>query len=166
MPDSLITRVATGSEPSNRLGGFMDIHGIAIELAERALAPIPVLRLNEAMIEAAAASNGRVGLLARFGPTLETMPRDFPPGTLAARALAEGAFAALNRGDRTLHERLVVQTARRDLAACDVIALAQSSMAPTAAAVAAATGKPVLTAPATAVAKLRCLLERGPLSTV
>lgn len=60
----------------------------------------------------------------------------------------------------------MLQTARRDMAACDVIAIVKSSMAPTAAAVAAATGKPALTAPATAVAKLRCLLERGPLSAV
>lgn len=68
----------------------MDNLGIAIEAAERALAPIPVLRRNEAMIEAAASSNGRVGLLTTFGPTLETMPREFPLSTLAARALAAG----------------------------------------------------------------------------
>jgi len=30
MPDSMITRVATGAEPSNRLGGFTDIPGIDV----------------------------------------------------------------------------------------------------------------------------------------
>lgn len=125
---------------------------------------MPVLKPNEAMIETAVATGGRVGLLATFGPTLEAMPREFPPGTLSARALTEGAFAALNAGDLLLHERLVVETAVRDLAGCDVIALAQSSMAPAAPAVAAATGKPVLTPPVTAVAKLRRLLEPGPAS--
>ena len=33
-PDSLITRVATGAEPNNRLGGFMDILGIDIARAK------------------------------------------------------------------------------------------------------------------------------------
>lgn len=138
--------------------------GTAIEAAGSAVSPIPVLKPNEAMIEAAVAAGGRIGLLATFGPTLGTMPREFPPGTLSAKALAEGAFAALNARDHALHQQLIVETALRDLAGCDVIALAQSSMAPAAPAVAAATGKLVLTAPATAVAKLRRLLEPGPAS--
>ncbi len=89
------------------------------------------------------------------------MPAEFPPGTLAASALAEGAFAALNAGDLDAHNRLIVETATKQLAGCEVIALAQSSMARAAHAVAEATGKPVFTAPATAVAKLRRLLSGG-----
>ena len=46
-------------------------------------------------------------------------------------------------------------TALRD---CDLIALAQYSMAPAAEAVAEATGRPVLTTPDSAVMKLRDLL--------
>ena len=45
------------------------------------------------------------------------------------------------------------------LADCDVIALAQYSMAPAAAAVAKATGRPVLTTPDSAVSKLKQLLS-------
>lgn len=132
--------------------------GGAIEAARDTLAPIPVLKPNEAMIEAAVATGQRVGLLASFAPTLASMPAEFPPGTLAAQALAEGAFAALNAGETATHNRLVAETAARELRGCDVIALAQSSMAPAAQAVAEATGKAVLTAPDSAVAKLRRLL--------
>ena len=132
--------------------------GTAIVAARDAVAPIPVLKPSEAMIEAAVATGGRIGLLASFGPTLASMPAEFPPGTLTALALAEGAFDALNAGEIAAHNRLIAETAARDLGGCDVIALAQSSMAPAARAVAEATGKVVLTSPDTAVAKLRRLL--------
>ncbi|MFZ0811409.1 MAG: arylsulfatase, partial [Bradyrhizobium sp.] len=72
--------------------------------------------------------------------------------------LAEGAMAALDRGDRAEHDRLVVQ-ASRDLRDCDLIALAQYSMAPAAELVAEATKRPVLTTPDSAVAKLKQLLN-------
>lgn len=71
--------------------------------------------------------------------------------------LAEGALAALDRGDRAEHDRLVVKAAA-DLRDCDVIALAQYSMAPAAGKVTEATGRPVLTTPDSAVAKLKKLL--------
>ena len=71
--------------------------------------------------------------------------------------LVEGALAALDRGDRAEHDRLMVQ-ASSDLRDCDVIALAQYSMAPAAGLVAEATGRPVLTTPDSAVAKLKQML--------
>ena len=49
--------------------------------------------------------------------------------------------------------------AAKNLRGRDVIALAQYSMAPAAALVAEATGKPVLTTPDSAVAKLKRLLQ-------
>jgi len=154
---SLARYVARG--PADGLLFTCSAFGRAIEAAQQALAPMPVLKPNEAMIEAAVATGRRIGLLATFGPTLNTMPAEFPSGTLVAQALAEGAFAALNAGEVEMHNRLVVDAAIRDLKGCDVIALAQSSMAPVAQAIAAATGKEVLTSPDTAVAKLRYLLE-------
>jgi hypothetical protein len=66
-------------------------------------------------------------------------------------------LAALDAGDPALHDRLAVETAQT-LDGCDVIALAQFSLARAAAAVAAATGLPVLTTPDSAVLKLRRLL--------
>ena len=140
--------------------------GPCIEAVAADLAPMPVLKPNEAMVEeacaeatraAAGARAPRIGLLATFQPTLDTMPPEFPEGVTVVPKLAEGALAALDRGDPAGHDRLAAQAAR-DLAECDVIALAQFSLARAAPLVAAATGRPVLTTPDSAVRKLRRLL--------
>ena len=130
--------------------------GPCIEAVARAHAPMPVLKPNEAMIEQAARSR-RVGLLSTFAPTLASMPAEFPASVELVPKLVEGALAALDRGDRAGHDRLVAE-ASKDLRDCDAIALAQYSMAPAADRVAHATGRPVLTTPDSAVAKLRKLL--------
>ncbi len=132
--------------------------GPCIEAVARDQAPRPVLKPNEAMIEQAVAQARRIGLLSTFAPTLSSMPPEFPASVEIVPKLAEGALAALDRGDRTTHDRLVTEAAR-ELADCDVIALAQYSMAPAAALVAGATGRPVLTTPDSAVGKLKALLS-------
>lgn len=131
--------------------------GPCIEAVQRALSPLPVLKPNEAMIEEAEAIGGRIGLLASFGPTLQSMPPEFPGALMVTPTLADGALAALDRGDGAEHDRLAAQAAR-GLAECDAIALAQFSLARAAPAVAEATGKPVLTTPDSAVRKLKRLL--------
>src|SRR4051794_8790958 len=131
--------------------------GPCIEAVAREHAPMPVLKPNEAMIEQAAAQGRRIGLLATFAPTLVSMPPEFPGSVEIVPKLAAGALAALDRGDRPEHDRLVAE-ASRELADCDLIALAQYSMAPAAALVAEASGRPVLTTPDSAVQKLRELL--------
>jgi Asp/Glu/hydantoin racemase len=131
--------------------------GPCIEAVSGERAPMPVLKPNEAMIEQAAKSGRKVGLLSSFPPTLASMPREFPASIELVPKLAEGALAALDRGDRAEHDRLVVE-ASKDLRDCDVIALAQYSMAPAAEQVSQATGKPVLTTPDSAVMKLKAML--------
>jgi Asp/Glu/hydantoin racemase len=131
--------------------------GPCIEAVARAHAPLPVLKPNEAMIEQAVQVR-RVGLLSTFAPTLASMPAEFPAAVELVPKLAEGALAALDRGDRAEHDRIVVH-ASKDLRDCDVIALAQYSMAPAADQVAEATGRPVLTTPDSAVAKLKKMLS-------
>ena len=132
--------------------------GPCIEAVARAHAPMPVLKPNEAMIEQAAARGRRIGLLSSFPPTLASMPREFPSSIQIVPKLVEGALAALDRGDRATHDCLVVE-ASKDLRDCDLIALAQYSMAPAAEQVAAATGRPVLTTPDSAVMKLKEMLS-------
>ena len=131
--------------------------GPCIEAVAGERAPMPVLKPNEAMIEEAAKAGRKVGLLSSFPPTLASMPREFPASIQLVPKLAEGAMAALDRGDRAEHDRLVVE-ASKDLRDCDVIALAQYSMAPAAEKVAQATGRPVLTTPDSAVMKLKRML--------
>jgi hypothetical protein len=137
--------------------------GPCIDACAEALAPLPVLKPNEAMIDEAVAlagASGRIGLLATFAPTLATMPAEFaavaPHATLMT-ALADEALAALNRGDGAAHDRLAADTAR-SLESCDVIALAQFSLSSAAALVGDATGRTVLTTPDSAVRRLRRLL--------
>ena len=131
--------------------------GPCIEAVAGAHKPMPVLKPNEAMIEQAAKAGRKIGLLSSFPPTLASMPREFPASVELVPKLAEGAMAALDRGDRAEHDRLVTE-ASKDLRYCDVIALAQYSMAPAAGKVAEATGRPVLTTPDSAVMKMKAML--------
>jgi hypothetical protein len=131
--------------------------GPCIEAVAAAHAPMPVLKPNEAMIEQAVTMGRRIGLLSTFPPTLVSMPPEFPSSVKIVPKLAEGALAALDRGDRATHDRLIAE-ASRDLRDCDVIALAQFSIAATAPLVAEATGRPVVTTPDSAVLKLQRLL--------
>jgi Asp/Glu/hydantoin racemase len=131
--------------------------GPCIEAVARAHAPMPVLKPNEAMIEQAVTRGKRIGLLSTFPPTLVSMPPEFPASVEVVPKLAEGALAALDRGDRAEHDRLIAE-ASKDLRDCDVVALAQFSIAATAPLVAEATGRPVVTTPDSAVEKLMKLL--------
>jgi hypothetical protein len=132
--------------------------GACIEAVAREQAPMPVLKPNEAMIEQAIGKGRRIGLLSTFAPTLVSMPPEFPGSVEIVPKLAEGALAALDRGDRAEHDRLVAE-ASRDLRHCDLIALAQYSMAPAAALVAEVSGLPVVTTPDSAVLKLKQALR-------
>ncbi|MCX7932122.1 MAG: aspartate/glutamate racemase family protein [Rhodovarius sp.] len=132
--------------------------GPCIEACAAELAPLPVLKPNEAMIAEVAAKHRRVGLLATFPGTLASMPAEFPPEVEVVPMLAEGALAALDAGAAAEHDRLVEEAARRLAPQVEAIALAQFSIAHCADRVAAATGLPVYTTPASAVARLRSLL--------
>jgi len=133
--------------------------GPCIDAVKARWPQVPVLKPNEAMIDDAVRSGARrVGLVASFAPTLASMPAEFPPGIAVLPALAEGALAALDRGDTAEHDRRVAAAAR--LVAdqgCDVVALAQFSLARAAAAVRQAVAVPVLTTPGSAV---RALADR------
>jgi aspartate/glutamate racemase len=123
---------------------------------------MPVLKPNEAMVADAVemVGAGRMGLIASFAPTLVSMPGEFPAQVDLVTIMAEGAMAALNRGDVADHDARVVQAAvRLKERGCTVIALAQFSMARAKAAVELAVGLPVLTTPGSAVRALRQRLQ-------
>ena len=122
-------------------------------------AAIPVHKPNEAMIEDAVKRGGRIGLLATFAPTLQSMPAEFPAGTELDCEYVAGALDALNAGDTARHDALAVAAAERLKArGCEVIALAQFSLARAADAIRAAVQLPVLTTPDSAISKLKSLL--------
>ncbi|SCK50796.1 Asp/Glu/Hydantoin racemase [Variovorax sp. HW608] len=130
--------------------------GSCIEAVARRHAGIPVLKPNEAMVAEAAAGTGRLGLIATFQPTLDSMPPEFPHSVELVTALAAGAMEALNRGDLQRHDELIAAQARAlKERGCARIALAQFSMARARAACEDASGLPVMTTVDSAVRALR-----------
>ena len=91
--------------------------GPCIEECARLLAPMPVLKPNEAMIEeilATAGPTARVGLMATFAPTLASMPPEFTaaaPGIHLENCLAAAALTALDHGDADGHDREAIRAA-------------------------------------------------------
>lgn len=140
--------------------------GEAIEQAAARL-PLPVLKPNEAMFEAALDAGDRIGMLATFAPAVAGMEEEFRDlarrrgrsATIETVCVPE-AMAALRAGDGEAHDRLLAEAAPR-LRGCDAVMLAQFSTARAAGAVGAALGGPVHTSPDCAVAKLRGLIEAG-----
>ena len=140
--------------------------GSCIEAVAASRPQMPVFKPNEAMIDEAVAAAqgtlgaGRIGLIASFAPTLQSMPAEFPPGIDLRTDLAEGAMEALNAGDAATHDALVVAAAHRLKAqGCGVIALGQFSMARARVAVEQAVALPVFTTPDSAIRALRKRLE-------
>jgi Asp/Glu/hydantoin racemase len=138
--------------------------GASIDACKKAL-PIPVLKPNEAALEAALAAGSRIALLATFGPTIPSMTAELEVmakekgivPTILTRVV-DGALAALKRGDATEHDRLIARVAA-ELTGVDALVLAQFSMARAAAAIAAVKGRTVITTPESAVLKLRTLVK-------
>jgi hypothetical protein len=134
--------------------------GSCIEGVARRYPNMPVLKPNEAMIGEAALLGGKIGLLATFGPTLTSMPAEFPAGVQLDVELAQGALAALDGGDADRHDDLACEAAGRLVArGCTLIALAQFSLARAARVIERRYRLPVLTTPASAVRALRARLE-------
>ena len=101
------------------------------EAADRLLT-VPVLRIDEAMAEEAVRTGEKISVLATFAPTLGPtvdLIRRKGPETKVKTVLIQGAYEALNAGDRKTHDELIRAGAERELADADVIVLAQASMA-------------------------------------
>lgn len=133
--------------------------GEAIEAVKRTQ-KVPVLRPNEAMLSEALRHGQRIGMLATFAPTvpaLEAELRDLDPRVSIKAVCVPEAMTALDSGDKSTHDRLLALAAPR-LGTCDVVMLAQFSMAGAREAVAKAISCPVLTSPDSAVLRLRELL--------
>lgn len=104
--------------------------GPCIEAAAARRPHMPVLKPNEAMVADAVTLGQRVGLIASFGPTLQSMPTEFPAGADLRTALVAQAMTALDQGDGEAHDAAVLAAAHTLVAqGCGVIALAQFSMA-------------------------------------
>ena len=130
------------------------------------LVRVPLLKPDEAMIAAALDAGSRIGVVATNPPAAPAAAAQLAAGAAARgheiqvlQSVAEGAFAIGNAGDAATHDRMVVEAAERIAGSVDVICLAQVSMALAWGAVQAKVKVPVLTSPATAVVRLKVLLN-------
>jgi len=109
--------------------------GEAAEAARREVG-VPVLRIDEAMAEEAAARGSRIGIAATLASTLqptarliERKARELGTHPQIRQALASGAYRLLMDGDREGHNRVLAETLLELADSVDVVVLAQASMA-------------------------------------
>lgn len=102
----------------------------------RALVSIPVLKVDEPMVEQAIKLGTKIGIAATAPTTLKpTSDLVQKCAELAGKpvsidaVLCEGAYAALFSGDADTHDRIVRSTLIDMMARNDVVVLAQASMA-------------------------------------
>ncbi len=137
--------------------------GDITEAADQFL-PVPILRIDQAMIQEAVTQYQRIGVLASVESTIEPttgcirrtaakLGRD-----VTVRAIvAEGAYQAQASGDTETHDALLEKAARQLVGEIDVLVLAQGSMSRMETSLRQSLGIPVLSSPS------RCmedLLER------
>ncbi len=123
--------------------------------------PIPVLKPNEAMFRAAIGQGQKLGMLATFAPSVAPMTDEFNEFVIQSGSKAtlrtivvDHAMDKLRSGDVEAHNRLVAARST-ELADCDAIMLAHFSTSQAAPLVAEAVAVPVLTAPDTAVKRMK-----------
>ena len=139
--------------------------GAAIEAARDAV-DIPVLKPNEAMFDEALEAGQTLGLLSTFPPSIPSMVRELEEearrrsAQVSIRtATVADAMQALQHGDAERHDRLIT-AASAEFKDCDVLMLAQFSMARAATGMPRRTGQRLLTSPHSAVARLKRDLAR------
>ena len=137
--------------------------GEAIE-ASAARLPVPVLKPNEPMFQAALGAGQRIGMLATFAAAVPSMEDEFRQlarargveATIETVCIPE-AIAAARGGDIPTHNRLLAEAAPR-LAHCDAVMLAHFSTSTALDDVQRSLGRSVLSAPEAAVADLKSRL--------
>lgn len=125
---------------------------------------ITVLRIDEAMADAAVRAGERIAVIATLPTTLTpTVALLEERAALDGRTpditseVVDGAFAAVSSGDRPQHDRLVAAAIERLASDADVVVLAQASMASAAEAVEVEV--PVLTSVGLGIERLAEIVE-------
>jgi len=97
---------------------------------------IPIVKIDDAMAREAVVSGERIGLVCTASSTVEPSSallrnhaRELGRTVEIVPTLEKDAYAALMRGDRDEHDRILSNAALRLMEDCDVIVLAQASMA-------------------------------------
>jgi Asp/Glu/hydantoin racemase len=169
LSEGLISRFVDFGKYAQRIGadGILitcSAFGPAIDRLTAEL-PIPVVKPNEAMFEAALTHGSRIGMLATFGPSVPTMEAEFDefartshPGASLTTVLVPKAMEHLRKGDADTHNRLLAERAP-ELDAMDAVMLAHFSTSIAAGAVRGKIRPTVLTAPHSAVQRMKHFIE-------
>ena len=133
----------------------------------RKMVEVPVLKVDEPMIDKAISMGDRIGIVATAATTLKpTTELMEERSRLAGRevriekVLCEGAYDALFAGDTETHDRIVLGYLKRMMERCDVVVLAQVSMARTAEKIPESERTvPILSSPRLGMEKVREILR-------
>ncbi|SDJ87825.1 Asp/Glu/hydantoin racemase [Catalinimonas alkaloidigena] len=140
--------------------------GAAVETAA-GLSGVPVLRVDQPMVDLAVQTGSKIGVIATLPTTLEpTSDLVRRRAAVAGKAieltsrLCEGAFEALMSGDAAKHDQMVGDALRELAQEVDVILLAQASMARVVDTLAEADKRvPILASPPQAIKHLATVLS-------
>ncbi len=161
----IVRRIATHASLAEAAGADLLVFTCsstspAVDVA-RKLVAIPIVKIDDAMAEKAVEIGGRIGLVCSTASTVAPstgLVRDH-----AARAgksatvvheLRSDAFKAIVAGDRATHDAIISETARDLAKTCNVVLLAQASMAHLQPVLAEQVEVPVLASPTLCVESL------------
>ncbi len=135
----------------------------------RQVVSVPIVRIDEPMAIEAVSGYERIGVIATLRPTLNPTIRLLKEQAerlgrriAIVEGLAEGAYDALVSGRAQEHDALISKAATAIAPRVDCMVLAQGSMARMESALAAQTGKPVLSSPARAILSIKAMLDAAP----
>jgi len=134
----------------------------------RAMVSMPVLRIDEPMIDRALSLGERIGVATTASIMLKPIAemiyergRSLDLHVKVDSVLCEGAYKALFSGDLETHDRIIRDYSKALMARNDVILLAQASMARVAATIPPEDQVvPVLTSPRLAIERVREVIEQ------
>jgi Asp/Glu/hydantoin racemase len=135
--------------------------------ASRPLVGIPVLKIDEPMVNKALDTGSRIGIAATAPTTLKPTTElvhvraaAMGKSVQVESVLCEGAYNALFSGDTQKHDQIVAQYLRDLMARTDVIILAQASMARVAQTIPAEEQRvPILSSPRLAMEHVKAVLS-------
>ncbi len=134
----------------------------AVAEMRRRFAGLPIFAVDQAMVEHAVALGSRIGVLATVPAGLEQQQVLLREAAAAAgkpidivAGVYPDAMAALRRGDRDEHDRILLAALPDLMERVDVVLLAQVSMSPLVAKLPGGLAKPVLSSPELAAKRLR-----------
>lgn len=133
-----------------------------------ALVPIPILRIDQPMCEEAVSSANAIGVIGTLPTTLlptselikKIMTKEGKTIPVETK-LAEGAYEAGIAGNFALHDKLIEEAASELTTSkkCDVIVLAQASMARMEKQLTDITNKKVLSSPVSGISQLKAFIK-------